>query len=184
MQRAALYRNRRGYSLGELLWVIVILSILTALALPRLDWMRYRLNGDVRMVQMQLAYAHRLAVSLQHNVQVTIDHAQRRLVIDEDANNDGVFAANERRRVVQLDDGINFERVSAPDLPPPAPTNEVTRIIYRRDGTADQAGVIFINTDRGLNLGSTNDARALEIIRATGRAVSHKYTSSGWIRGS
>jgi Tfp pilus assembly protein FimT len=183
MQPNAL-RDRRGYSLGELLWVIVILSIIAGLAMPKLDWMKYRLNGEVRNIQMHLAYAQRLAVSLQHNVQVTVDQTQRRLIVDEDADNDGIYSANERRRVVQLDDGINFKRVVAPDLPAPAPTNVLSTIIYRRDGSADQSGVIFMNTERGANLNNNNDARALELIRATGRAVSYKYLSSAWVRGS
>ncbi|MEZ4457726.1 MAG: prepilin-type N-terminal cleavage/methylation domain-containing protein [Gemmatimonadales bacterium] len=108
--------DRRGYSLGELLWVIVILSILTALAVPRLDWMKYRLNAEQRNIALQLTYAQRLAVSLQHNVQVTIDHGARRLIVDEDANNDGTFGSNERRRVIQLEDGVNFERGGVGDL--------------------------------------------------------------------
>jgi len=184
MQWVAPIRNRRGYTLGELLWVIVILSVIAGLALPRLDWMRYRLNAEVRNVSLQLGYAQRLAVSLQHNVQVTIDHGNRRLIVDEDANNDGVFGAGERRRVVQLDDGINFEQVTAPNLPAPAPSTELTQIIYRRDGSADQSGVVFLNTQRAQNMNSPADARALEIIRATGRAVAYKYTSAGWIRGN
>jgi prepilin-type N-terminal cleavage/methylation domain-containing protein len=184
MQPAAPHHRRTGYSLVELLWVIVILSVVAAFAFPRLDWMRYRLNGEVRNVQMQFAYAQRLAVSLQHDVRVTIDRGNRRLIVDEDANNDGVFDVGERRRVVQLDDAINFERVTAPDLPAPAPTNELTQVVYRRDGSADQAGVVFLNTTRGLNLSSAKDARALQIIRATGRAVSFKFLSGSWVRGS
>jgi len=183
MKIRSLRRDRRGYSLGELLWVIVILSILTALALPRLDWMKYRVNSEIRNVSLQLAYAQRLAVSLQHNVQVTIDHGNRRLIVDEDSNNDGVYASSERRRVVQLDDGINFEKNGVTNLPAPAPTNELTRVIYRRDGSADQTGVVFLNSNRGVNLGNNKDARALEIIRATGRGMRYKYVGSSWIRG-
>lgn len=184
MQKFALRGSEAGYTLGELLWVIVILGVIAGLALPRLDWMRYRLNGELRNIQMQLTYAQRLAVTLQHNVQITIDQSQRRLIVDEDANNDGIFTANERRRVIQLDDGINFQRVGAPNLPAPAPTTVMSQIVFRRDGSVDQAGVVFMNTERGLNLGSPKDARALEIIRATGRAITYKYTPTGWIRGS
>ncbi len=184
MQLHSVRSDRRGYSLGELLWVIVILGILAALAIPRLDWMKYRLNAESRNISLQMTYAQRLAVSLQHNVRVTIDHGQRRLIVDEDANNDDTFTAGERRRVVQLDDGVNFEKNGVADLPSPAPTNEVTQIIYRRDGSADQAGVIFLNTVRGVAMSSNQDSRALEIARATGRATIYRYLNSTWIKGS
>ncbi len=184
MQIRSLGRDRRGYSIGELLWVIVILSIVAALAIPRLDWMKYRINAESRNISLQMTYAQRMAVSLQHDVQVTVNHANRRLVVDEDANNDGVFASNERRRVVQLDDGVNFERNGAPDLPAPSPTTELFSIVYRRDGSASQAGVIFLNTIRGVNMGTNRDARALEITRATGRATAFSYVSGAWVKGS
>jgi prepilin-type N-terminal cleavage/methylation domain-containing protein len=177
-------RNERGYSLGELLWVIVIVSIIAALAVPRLDWLRYRVNAEARNVSLQLTYAQRLAVSLQHDVRVTIDHAQRRLLVDEDKNNDGSYGSGERRRVVQLDDGINFESNSVATLPAPSPTNELTTVIYRRDGSADQAGVIYVNSNRGVNLGHNGDARALEVTRATGRATIYSYSSGNWVRGN
>lgn len=183
MQFRSVMHDRRGYSLGELLWVIVILSILTALAIPRLDWMRFRLNAEQRNISLQLTYAQRLAVSLQHNVQVTVDRTNRRLIVDEDANNDGTYASSERRRVVQLDDGVNFAKNSVADLPAPSPTNELTTIVYRRDGSADQAGVIFLNSIRGVNLGTNKDARALEVTRATGRATSYRYLNSSWVKG-
>ena len=184
MKLRTIATDRRGYSLGELLWVIVILSILTALAVPRLDWQKYRLNAEQRNIAMQLTYSQRLAVSLQHNVQVTIDHAARRLIVDEDANNDGNYTSNERRRVIQLDDGVNFERNGVPDLPAPAPTNEVTRIIYRRDGSADQSAVVFMNSTRDVASGTNTDARAYEIVRATGRAISYRYLNGVWKKGS
>lgn len=176
--------NQRGYSLGELLWVIVILGIITGLAVPRLDWLRYRVNAETRNISLQLTYAERLAVSLQHDVRVVLDHAQRRLLVDEDKNNDGAYGSGERRRVIQLDDGINFEQNGVASLPAPAPANELTTIIYRRDGSADQAGVIFLNTNRGVALGTNKDARALEVTRATGRATIYSYTSGAWVKGN
>ena len=153
MQFRSVRHDRRGYTLGELLWVIVILGVITALAVPKLDWMKYRLNAEQRNIAGQLSYAQRLAVSLQHNVQVTIDNAQKRLLVDEDANNDGTYTSNERRRVIQLTSGLNFSQNGVTSLPAPAPANQLTTIIYRRDGSADQSGVIFMNTDRGVAAG-------------------------------
>lgn len=184
MQFGSVPSDRRGYTLGELLWVIVILGVLTTLAIPRLDWMKYRLNAESRNMSLQVTYAQRLAVSLQHNVRVTIDHGQRRLMVDEDANNDNNYSPNERRRMIQLEDGVNFEKNGVADLPSPAPTNELTLITYRRDGSADQSGVIFLNTTRGVALTTNKDSRALEIARATGRATIYRYLNSAWIKGS
>jgi Tfp pilus assembly protein FimT len=169
--------------MGELLWVIVILGIIAGLALPRLDWIRFRINAEARNVALQLAYAQRLAVSLQHNVLVTVDHANRRMTVDEDANNDGLYGANERRRVILLQDGVNFESNGVATLPAPSPSNELTLITYRRDGSADQAGVVYLNTLRGVALGNNKDARALEIVRSTGRAFWYSYTSGSWVKG-
>lgn len=184
MQIGSLRSNRRGYTLGELLWVIVILGIVTAMAVPKLDWMKYRLNAEQRNIALQLSYAQRLSVSLQHNVQVTIDNTNKRLLVDEDANNDGTYSSNERRRVIQLEKGLNFSKNGVTDLPAPAPTNLLTTIIYRRDGSADQSGVIFMNTDRGVTAGTNNDARALEVTRATGRAITYKYLNGAWVKGT
>lgn len=183
MQRMSL-DNNRGYSLGELLWVIVIISVVAGLAVPRLDWMKYRVNAETRNIAMQLTYAQRLSVSLQHDVRVTLDHTTRRLLVDEDRDNNGSYGSGERRRVVQLDDGVNFERNGVTTLPAPLPTNELTTIIYRRDGSADQGGVVYLNTNRGVSLGTNKDARALEIVRATGRATTYSFVSGSWVKGS
>jgi hypothetical protein len=121
-------------------------------------------------------------VSLQHNVLVTVDVTNRHLVVDEDRNDDGTYQSSERRRVIQLDDGVIFGRNGVPDLPAPAPTNTLTTITYRRDGSASTSGVIFMNSRRGVNLGNNKHARALEVIRATGRAMWYSYVSGTWRR--
>jgi Tfp pilus assembly protein FimT len=173
-----------GFSLTEMLILIVMLSILAALALPRLDYVRYRVNTDARNVMMTMAYAQRLAVSLQHNVQVTIDAANRQVRTLEDRNDDGQFTADERVRGFQLTEGVIFDRNGAPALPAPAPNNEVTQITFWRDGSANTAGVIFLNTTRGVARGDNEDSRALEIVRSTGRTTWWTYTGGAWRRGT
>jgi prepilin-type N-terminal cleavage/methylation domain-containing protein len=174
----------RGFTLTEMLILIVILSILAALALPRLDYNRYRVNADARNLTMTLAYAQRLAVSLQHNVQVTFDATTRQARTLEDANDDGTFSTDERIRGFQLTEGVVFDRNGAPDLPSPSPTNLLTQVTFWRDGSANSAGVVFLNTVKGIARGDNEDARALEIVRATGRATWWTYTGGAWRRGS
>ena len=174
---------QRGFTLIEMLILVVMLSILASLALPRLDYNRYRVNADARNVMMTLAYAQRLAVSLQHNVQVTFDPVNRQVRTLEDANDDGNFTADERVRGFQLTEGVILDRNGAPNLPAPSPSNEVTQITFWRDGSANTAGVVYLNTTKGVAKGNNEDSRALEIIRSTGRASWWTYTGGSWRRG-
>lgn len=173
----------RGFTLIEMLILVVMLSILASLALPRLDYTRYRVNTDARNVMMTLAYAQRLAVSLQHNVRVTFDATNRQIRTLEDANDDGAFTANERIRGFQLTEGVVINRNGVPNLPAPSPSNEIVQVTFWRDGSANTAGVIYLNTTRGVAQGNNEDSRALDITRSTGRATWWTYTGGSWRRG-
>ncbi len=177
------WNTRAGITLIEMLVVIVMIGILVAIAFPRLDSQRYRLDGDVRSVSMTLAYAQRLAVSLQHNVQVTVDKANHQLRAHEDKNNDGAYTADERVRVLQLEQGVNFERNGAPDVPSPVPQVELTAFQFMRDGSTDVGGMIFMSTDKAVAAGDLTHSRAVELIRATGRPTWYRFRGGVWVRG-
>jgi len=174
----------RGLTLTELLILIVMISIVAAVALPRLDYMRYRVNTDARNVVMTLSYAQRLAISLQHNVQVSFDADNREIRTLEDKNDDGAYSADERIRGFTLSEGVIFNRNGVPDLPAPAATNEITQITFWRDGSANTAGVVFLNSTRGVARSNHEDSRAIDITRAIGRATWWTYTGGSWRRGS
>lgn len=180
MARAA----ERGYTLIEMLIVIVMLSILAALAFPKINYMRYRVNSDARNVVMTLAYAQRLAVSLQHNVQVTFSSTTNQVLTLEDANDDGLYSTAERIRGFSLAEGVVFAQNGVPNLPSPAATNVLTVVTFWRDGSANTAGVIFLNTTRGIARGNNEDARGIDIVRSTGRATWYTYTGGSWRRGT
>ncbi len=184
MPRACSRAMERGFTLIEMLIIIVMLSILAALGLPRLDFMRYRVNADARNVMMTMAYAQRLAVSLQHNVQVTIDPINRQIRTLEDKNDDGTYTTDERIRGFSLSEGVIFDQNGVANLPAPAATNVLTQVTFWRDGSANTSGVIFLNTTRGVASGTNGDARGLDIVRSTGRTTWYTYTGGSWRRGS
>lgn len=176
--------GQRGFTLIEMLIIIVMISILAAIALPRLDYMRYRVNADARNVMMTLSYAQRLAVSLQHNVQVTIDPVNRQIRTLEDKNDDGAYDPTERVRGFSLSDGVVFDPNGVANLPAPAATNVIWQVTFWRDGSANTSGVIFLNTTRGVAAGTNGDSRGIDIVRSTGRATWYTYTGGSWRRGS
>jgi prepilin-type N-terminal cleavage/methylation domain-containing protein len=184
-------RSRAGFSLIELLIVIIIIGIVTTMAIPSIDADVYRINSAVRGLNAALMYSERQAISLQHDVRVSIDTAGRRLRIHEDANNDGVMQSTERVTYTTLDSSIVFSRGAAPPMPfGGAPVN-FTRtqgglpvIIFRRDGTASENGGFYIVPVKSFTRGIAKNVRAGEIIRSTGRVAWWSYSNSTWVRGN
>jgi prepilin-type N-terminal cleavage/methylation domain-containing protein len=187
---------RAGFTLIEILIVIVIMGMVAAFAIPRLNLEGYRVNSAVRAVTASLSYAQRLAVSLQSDVRVSFDLANRRIRVHEDTNNDGVIGGNERVTYTNLGEGVTFGLGSAP---PVTYTNGASgtatfnilgaqgglpMIVFRRDGTASETGGFYLNSIRALAQGSTAQVRAGEIIRSSGRIIWYTYATGTWTRGN
>ncbi len=181
--------SRRGFTLAEVLITIVIIGIAAAFALPKLNWSAYRVNGAARAVTGLLGRAQRLAVTEQNNVNVLFDVANNALKIHEDANNDNVIQTTERVREYPLGEGIIFGNGSAPArVYTPMPIsfthtqNGVLEIIFRRDGSASENGGFYITTTTSQTSTRPQDARSIEVTRATGRADWYQYTGSTWVQ--
>jgi prepilin-type N-terminal cleavage/methylation domain-containing protein len=181
---------RRGYTLVEALVVVAIIGIVARMALPRIGLERYEANAGVRAVVSSLAYAQRQAISQQADIRVAFDVANRRLRVHEDRNNDNVIDAAERVTFTSLPQGITFDRGTAPARPfGPGPI-QVTRIqaglpvlTFHRDGSASEAGGLYITSIAALAAGRNTAVRAVEFARATGRATWFSYGTGAWKRG-
>jgi prepilin-type N-terminal cleavage/methylation domain-containing protein len=182
--------GRAGFTLIEILMVIVLIALVAAFGLPKLNWSGYRVNGAVRGVTGLLERAERMAITNQSNVNVLFDVTHNAIKVHEDLNNDNAVQATERVRTYPLGEGIVFGLGGAPNRVYTAPIsftrqqNGVLEIIFRRDGSASENGGFYITTTTALNANSTRtqDARSIEVTQATGRPSWYQYNGSKWIR--
>ena len=175
----------------ELLAVLGIISITTALVAPKLDLPHYAIDSAMRAVGTTLMVAQRDAVASQHDVIVSFDSAGRALRIHYDADNDGTVDAGERVRIVGLDDGVTFGRpsgVTARSFGTAAinfaTLNSLPAVTFHRVGSASESGGLYLTSIRAMRAGANrpDDTRSIEFERATGRADWYRWRGA-WLRG-
>ncbi len=179
---------RRGFTIVELLTVMVIFGLLAAFAAPRIDVARFRVNSAAQVMGTTMLTAQRQAVTQQHNIIVRFAEDQNRLRIHEDRNNNNTVDTGEHERSVQLGEGIVFGRTTAPAMAMGTANVTFTRTIgglkavtFHRDGSASEMGGFYITSLRASSNNNTpEDARAVVVERATGRTSWHRYRSDGW----
>ena len=180
----------RGFTLIEMMIVVVMLGMMASFAITRIDYTKIRVNSEARNLAATLTYAQRLAISLQFDVRVGVDVPNRQLRILEDANDNGTADAGERVRVVTLESGITFNRGAAPAFPsigggPVSFTRTLgglPAMIFHRDGSSAEAGGLYLTSTRAISGGRATDTRAIDITRATSRVTRYTYQSGAWVR--
>ena len=185
--------SRAGLTLIEMLVVIGLIGLLTAIIPPPVDFEHFQIDGGMQAVSTTLMGAQRAAVAKQHNVAVMFDQTNSSLRILYDENNNNAIDASERIRVLQLDSHVRFGLGGALPLPqlggsPVTFTRTISglpSVIFHRNGSASQAGGLYLTSVRaaaGL-AGHQRDTRALEWYRATGRPEWWRYDGTNWTRG-
>lgn len=184
-------RDEVGLTLIEMAVVLAVIGLLSVIAVPRLDISRYRVNNAMQAVAAELMAAQRLAVTRQHDVVVTLDRSGNGLFILDDANNNATLDGGERQRRVPLGDQIVFDLGGASaGLVGPNPINFAKTVagnpavVFHRNGSASETGGFYMVSVRAINApGHADDARMIEIERATGRVSWYRYDGSAWKRG-
>ena len=176
-----------GFTIIELVLVVVIIGIVAAFSLPKIDYTKYRVNSSMRGLGTTLLGAQRRAVSRQHDVIVSFIQAQNAIRIHEDENNNGEVDGSERTRRLPLGEHVVFGRGSTPAYTgfaggPIILTRTVgglPALTFHRSGSASEMGGIYLTSYRGL----LGDARLITIERSTGRVSWLSYSSSRWEQG-
>src|SRR5690606_29506777 len=181
-------RRTGGYTMVEILTLLVVLGIVTSLAAPRLDFQRYQIEGAMQAVGSTIMAAQRAAVQQQDNVDVAFDVANSRLRIHADANNDLVINGNEPVRFEPLGESVRFGRGGAPaffalDQPVTFTLRQgaMPAVAFYRNGAASEEGGLYLTSPRALaNPEYARDTRALRIDRSTGRPAWFRQESTLW----
>jgi prepilin-type N-terminal cleavage/methylation domain-containing protein len=184
-------RGRSGFTITEVVTVLVVIGVLAAITFPKIDIARYQAETAMQGVGTTLLAAQRLAVTRQHDVIVKLDAAGLALVIHEDGNNDRSLDGGERERRVPFGDQVVFGRGSAPPHPLGGDVIAFTKqvagmqaVTFHRNGSASEAGGFYLTTRREAAYGGhSDDTRLVWVDRATGRTSWYRYLDSVWRRG-
>ncbi len=177
-------QDRKGFTVIELVMVVTIVGLLVLIVAPKIDVAGMRLNAAGQAVGATLLAVQRQAITQQHDIIVQFDATQQLMRIHEDRNNDGLVDAGERVRGVSLGEHVIYGLGGATARPMgPGPINftKVVRglpaVVFHRDGSASEAGGFYLTYATGTH---AKDTRAIELERATGRALWFRYLPPNW----
>jgi prepilin-type N-terminal cleavage/methylation domain-containing protein len=181
---------RRGFTLVELLIALTLMSILAAVAIPNMSIGRHQAEAAMQTLGSDLLAAQRMAITRQHDIIVEFDVDQRTVHVVEDANNDGSRDADEHVSSHPLGDGVAFGHGGAPADPIGSGPITFTQrtdgnpsVTFHRDGSASEAGGVYVQSARDEAAGRPDGARLLVVDRATGRPSWFRYSGGAWQRG-
>jgi prepilin-type N-terminal cleavage/methylation domain-containing protein len=181
---------KRGFTMIETILVLVIIGVVAAIGLPRLDAFKYRSDGTAVMIRSLLMQAQREAVVGQHDLIVSIDTLKHRMVLGFDKDNDGTVEVSERIRTQALPENSKFAS------PPQAlgtsgltaygaiyaeglkNVSSMPSVVFRRDGSVSSALELYTTSV----LKRAKDFRVTTVVQATGRTEFLRYDGKSWVR--
>lgn len=180
-------RARGGFTLLELIVVLIMVGIIAGMAVPRLNYEKYRADAAMRTVRTVLQGAQRNAIMRQTNVVVSFDVANRNMHVLEDANNNCVADGGERSTSRPLEDGAKYAIPATGNGSTPSSAvsganlcmlSGLPAVQFLRDGAASTDLDVYLTSSRG----TATDYRLVRVTMATGRTESFRFDGTTWKR--
>ena len=179
--------NNNGYSLVELLTLLVILSILAGWAIPNYSqWAeRYEINGESQKLYLDLQLARITALRNNNDVVVTFNTGLNTYVIHNDTNSDGAQDSGESLKAVSLKHSVQygFFGTSITDMDgnvvsaPLVLANGGSVITFNSKGEASTGGSMYLIHGSDVSEGNFR-LKGISVIEATGGVEIWNYDSS------
>lgn len=180
-------QRRGGFTLVEVIFVCILMGLFMAIALPRIDFQRVRVDSAALQVASQLLLAQRIAVMNQYDVRVSFDSVKSTLIVHQDKNDNGTVDSGEIMRTEPLGEGAQYSHKGAviygagSALTFERDALGRPTVIFHRNGSASEEGAVHVSN---LPLGGAQADRAVRITRATGLARCwNRRQGSTWQEG-
>ncbi len=172
-----------GFTVIELAIALGIAAILAALALPAVDFNRYRMDANARLVQNTLLWAQARAVQRNMNVLVQFDYDRAQFHIVDDSTGDGAWTTGEVESYRRLAESMKFAvPPSTIDgaTPAYATGSGITMTTYPTltfypNGSASGDAVIYLGSPRGRR----QDYRAVKVTASTSKMYIYRMGANG-----
>lgn len=187
MKLGIVMNKEHGFTLIELITAMVILSIITATALPNFsNWRNnYQIRAESNRVHMDLRLARMTAIKNNNDVVVTFLPASQTYSILNDTNNNGTADTGESLNSRALENNVQFgfSGGSITDMDNNSVTETVKMgpsdiVVFDARGQASVSGVLFLINKYHFSEGSNDQLRGINVIQATGAAELWKYNAA------
>jgi prepilin-type N-terminal cleavage/methylation domain-containing protein len=176
-------RATSGFTLVELLVVLTVFAALVGIFAPRIDRERFRLDGAVQTLALELTASQRKAVLQQHDIAIRFDVPASTFIVHVDENSNGKIDPGEATKTVDFEDGVVYGLAGAPPLGTASVAvtfadgeGNVPVVTFHRNGAASEFGAVYLTSAAG----ASEYTRSVQVVRATGEVTCHSYREGSW----